>query len=95
MRHADVEVFGDAVNASVLRLPGRKYPGILVQGDSLHTLLRSVAQATEALRLGRGDDAEAELVDLLGTLRQYQAAYEAALEAAGIPLPYVPMGDGS
>jgi len=90
MRHTHVEMFGDAVNAAVLRVPGRKYPGILVQGDSLHALRRSVSRAIAALRVGSGDDAETELADLESTLQQYQAAYEAALASAGLPLPYVP-----
>lgn len=89
MKHTDVEVFGDAVNAAVIRLPRRTYPGILLQGDSLDALRASVARAMEALRVGRADDAESELADLLLTLRQYQLAYEAALESAGLPLPYV------
>lgn len=89
MKHADVEVLGDAVNAGVIRLPGRTYPGILLQGDSLNALRASVARTIDALRAGRADDAESELVDLLWTLRQYQLAYEGALESAGLPLPYV------
>jgi hypothetical protein len=30
-----IEVLSDAVNAAVVRMPGRRYPGLVVQSDKL------------------------------------------------------------
>lgn len=38
MHTADVEIYSDQTNAAVLRHPGRRFPGLLVQGDSLYAL---------------------------------------------------------
>lgn len=31
----EIEVFSDDTNASVVRMPNRQYPGLVVQGDKL------------------------------------------------------------
>src|SRR5215467_14557846 len=41
MRVDQVEIFSDATNAAVMRHPDRRFPGLLVQGDTLSTLYQS------------------------------------------------------
>ena len=38
MRTESVEIYSDETNRAVLRHPGRKFPGVLIQGDTLYTL---------------------------------------------------------
>ena len=38
MRIDQIEVYSDATNAAVMRHPARVFPGVLVQGDTLHSL---------------------------------------------------------
>ena len=38
MRKATVEIFSDATNATVIRHPERRSPGVLVQGDTLYVV---------------------------------------------------------
>jgi len=38
MRIENVEILSDRTNAAVMRHPGQKYPGVLVRGDTLHSL---------------------------------------------------------
>lgn len=45
MRSEDVEIFSDMTNAAVMRHPGRKFPGVLIQGDTLYTLCREADEA--------------------------------------------------
>ncbi|MFJ9148537.1 DUF6959 family protein [Streptomyces sp. NPDC102270] len=75
-------------NNAVVRLPGRRFPGILVQGDSLHILRTEVAEIAEACE--RGDLAEARDSAglLLSGLDDLLAACEAALADHGIRRPY-------
>ena len=77
MRKQEIEVFSDAVNAPVLRQPGRRFPGSLIQGDSL-SVLWGLARSIRDRVAGHADedlveDAE-ELFELIhGRLLGYQA----------------------
>jgi hypothetical protein len=50
MHTEPVEIYSDATNAAVMRHPGRKFPGVLIQGDTLHTLCVSTDSACAAAR---------------------------------------------
>lgn len=88
MPKIEVESFSETSNSAVIRLPGRNFPAIAIQGDSLKILSDC---AGDLARLSRGSDlpelqsAVSELTDILNG---YQRAYEDALRAHGEPLPY-------
>ena len=77
----EVEVYSRAVNAWVIRTPGRQYPAAVIQGASLGQLCALAERALERARAAGGRlDEEAldeleELRDLLsGRLRNYEDA---------------------
>ena len=88
MTKIEVESFSNTTNATVVRLPGRQFPGIVLQGDSLKILFDS---ASEVVQLSRGsripglEDSAEEVVRLLNGYRQ---AYEEALRKHNQSLPY-------
>lgn len=88
MERVEAELFTDGGNDAVVRLPGRNFPGVLVQGDSLHILRSDVAEVMEACE--QGDLAEAQKAArlLLANLDVLLTRYSAALEAHEIPRPY-------
>jgi len=86
MRTQAVEIYSDATNAAVLRHPGRRYPGLLVQGDSLH-LLCSHADAA-CREIGRGAAGFDEANTLRNALQGYLGHYKAVLAHHGIDLPF-------
>ena len=43
MKLSEVEIYSDATNMAVMRHPSRNFPGVLIQGDSLHRLLSELA----------------------------------------------------
>lgn len=90
MERVEAEVFTDGGNNAVVRLPSRRFPGVLIQGDSLSVLRGDVAEVVEAF--DRGDVAEARETAglLLADLDALLARYSAALKAREIPLPYRP-----
>ncbi|GAA4998584.1 DUF6959 family protein [Streptomyces siamensis] len=57
MKRVEAELFTDGGNHAVVHLPGRKFPGVLMQGDSLHILRSDLAEVVGACE--RGDLAEA------------------------------------
>ncbi|MFF9780195.1 DUF6959 family protein [Streptomyces sp. NPDC013978] len=84
----EAELFTDGGNDAVVRLPGRRFPGVLVQGDSLHILRSDVAEVAEACERGDVDEARDAVGLLLANLDALLARYEAALSDHGIPRPY-------
>lgn len=75
-------------NYAVLRLPGRRFPGVLVQGDALSVINREVQQALALLRGGDAAAAEEELVLVANHLAGLVDGYVRVLDAAGMPLPF-------
>lgn len=82
------ELFSEPVNNAVIRLPGRAFPGVLIQGDTLASLFQI---ARDAERLTPKDSAS-DLADAVTELRERLEAtlvwYEHALSNAGMQLPY-------
>ncbi len=91
MELKEVEVFSTVVNAAVVRVPGRRFPGVVIQGDSL-SILRSDVQTARELASVDSPEARAELADVLVELEEklagYLAVYEETLRAHGMALPY-------
>ncbi len=84
-----VECFAQGSNALIVRTPGRRFPAVVVQGDSLHNLFvlaQSVAQQVRSGTVSESlqEDAE-ELRDLLWDRLHL---YEETLRAHGLELPY-------
>lgn len=88
MTIVEVELFTDQGNNAVMRVPTRKYPGVLIQGDTLSTLITTTSEAIEALDRGDTVDAQELLGELAAQLKAARERYEAALHAHGIELPY-------
>ena len=87
MRIAEVEIYFDATNAAVMRHPDRRFPGVLIQGDTLHTLFVSADACRAAL--GRLDeDDRYELAELHERLKDLLGHYKAVLAEHQIPLPF-------
>lgn len=88
MKRIELDVITENTNAAVVRMPGRRFPGIVLQGDSLNYL--RVLSVDLKRRLASFDDEDlANTVEELEALLQgYARAYEAALEREGVELPY-------
>jgi hypothetical protein len=84
----ELEVFSDLSNYAIVRMPGRSYPGCVIQGDSLSILLSSV-ERSHSLALGTGNS---ELVDQLASLKESLEDrlmhYEQVIKGHGFDLPY-------
>lgn len=94
MADHDIEILSSTPNATVVRIPGRRFPGVVIQGDSLRNLYGLVKQArTTHTASGRqetsaGGDAGDLLSEAETILRGYLLAYESALKSHQIRLPY-------
>lgn len=88
MERIEAELFTDGGNNAVVRIPGRKFPGVLIQGDSLSILRADLAEVIEALNRGDAIEASESAGFLLADLDELLARYETALAAHGIAEPY-------
>lgn len=97
MERVEVEQFGGGGNGAVVRMPGRRFPGVVVQGDSLFVLREEVAEIRAACARGDLDEATDCAGFLPADLDEMLTAYEAELSRHGLPLPYParrPAADG-
>jgi hypothetical protein len=88
MRVESVEIYSDASNYAVMRHPGRRFPGSLIQGDTLHGLC---SRADHVCARARGSlDAETyeELNDLRNELWDRLTHYKRILQEHKIELPF-------
>ena len=74
MYTATVEIFSDQTNAAVIRHPERRFPGILIQGDSLHILCQQADIACSGAKQLLSPDAYDDLNDLRNKLWSYITA---------------------
>jgi hypothetical protein len=88
MRVENVEIFSDQSNLPVIRHPGRRFPGVLVQGDTLHMLCGLAAEA-----LSDSPDARIELQELHTRLLGMLAHYKTVLNEHQVPLPFAETPD--
>ncbi|KRD74512.1 hypothetical protein [Lysobacter sp. Root983] len=88
MRTDTVEIYSDQSNAAVLRHPQRKFPGVLIQGDSLHAICRQADDILADVDSLRGTGAYDDLNDLRNRLWDYLIHCKVVLGEHGIPLPF-------
>ena len=86
MKVESVEIYSDATNAAVMRHPKRKFPGVLVQGDTLATLVRALASVQSSVQLS--EDAAVGLADVHDQLNELLQHYKAVLLEHSIGLPF-------
>jgi hypothetical protein len=84
----DVKLLSRPANFAVVQLPGRKFPGVVVQGDTLHSLVKRVDELLQLLRSGEVDELSAGLSDIKEQLTEAMTHYEGVCADRGIGLPY-------
>jgi hypothetical protein len=88
MHIEQVEIYSDAANAAVMRHPGRRFPGVLIQGDSLHVLCHQADSISVDARSRLNEESFEELEELRNALWGLLSHYKAVLGEHGIPLPF-------
>jgi hypothetical protein len=75
-------------NGAVVQLPERKFPGLVIQGDTLSILMSDFEELKE--NIGKNDTSEiqASIDTIESHLRDRLTFYESTLAKHGIHLPY-------
>ncbi|MBI3870720.1 MAG: hypothetical protein HY299_19495 [Verrucomicrobia bacterium] len=88
MEKVQIDVLSETVNCPVVQMPGRKYPGIILQGDSLRILLDSTEEICDLCVSAQNSELSSAAASLKQKLAGYFASYEQAMKEAGRDLPY-------
>jgi hypothetical protein len=88
MRVESVEIYSDTTNAAVLRHPGRRFPGVLVQGDNLHGLCVALDEICSNLRLQIDAETYRRVDDVRNSMQSYLTHYKAVMQQHSLPLPF-------
>lgn len=87
MRDELIEIYSDATNAAIMRHPARRFPGLLLQGDTLHSLCVTADRVCSEIGSGQPGFEEADY--LRTDLWEFLNHYIKVLKEEGLPLPFV------
>ena len=86
VKKVSVEVLSESINCPVIKLPNRKFPGVLIQGDSFNNL-KELLKELEAELKKKG-----VTTDILDEVKEFVVTrldlYESTLKENNISLPY-------
>lgn len=88
MEKQSLDVYSSAINAAIVRAPGRRFPGVIVQGDTLYSLHELAVFIAEAVCDHPDEDVSGEAMALRDCLAGFLAHYEAVMDKHGEELPY-------
>ncbi len=85
-----VEIFAQGVNGWIIRTPGRRFPALVIQGDSFHSLFALAQSLLDRARLSDSPDSELveEAEELRDALWSRLSAYEETLAMHELERPY-------
>lgn len=88
MASLSAPILAEVPNSGIVQLPGRQFPGIVVQGDSLSSMFDDLASALRCAKAQRDEDAYYSIYVVASRFQELLGAYEAAVSATGSRLPY-------
>lgn len=89
MESKEMEIYSEASNYAIVKMPGRNFPGCVIQGDSLANIVRTAQQLLRLAKESRNSKMVEFAEDIFLSLSGRLDHYESVLKAHGIGLPYV------
>ena len=88
MEYMELEVYSQSINRGIVKMPSQSFPGLVLQGETLATLLKlasTVLEISQATNDSKLVDTARELTE---TIQKLMSHYESTLNRHNIPLPY-------
>ena len=82
------QILSHIPNSGIVQLPGRRFPGIVMQGDTLSNLFDSARVLLAEFKRLRDEERYYETLMFTEQLQTQLVHYEETLQAQGIQLPY-------
>ena len=86
MEYMELEVYSQSIDRGVVRMPSQSFPGLVLQGETLSSLLRLAKLTCENMPITTEQELPAR--ELLERIQKLVSHYEATLGKHNIPLPY-------
>ncbi len=90
MKRTEFDVLSETTNCPVILMHGRKYPGLLFQGDSVSIIRQDLKELCELIE--NPEEPRESALDLAQAIHDtfvtYLLEYQNALAVHGIDLPY-------
>lgn len=84
----ELEVYSQSIDRGIVRMPSQSFPGLILQGETLATLLKLAKTAYEKSQSGTDMELTDTSRELLENIQKLVTHYEATLNRHNIPLPY-------
>jgi hypothetical protein len=88
MQERQLEVYSEVTNSGIVRMPGRRFPGVVLQGDTLSILFYDAIEIFERVRNTTDEDLYLTTLGIAQQLKAHLLNYETVLREHGIDLPY-------
>jgi hypothetical protein len=82
------QILSHLSNSGIVQLPGRRYPGIVMQGDTLSNLFDTARFLLGEFKRIRDEERYYETLMFIEQLQVQLVHYEETLQAQGVQLPY-------
>lgn len=90
MRKTEVEIYSDDTNRGIVRMPNRKFPGCVIQGDNLSVLYLLAKKIYTRAAKSADVELQSESKLLFESLDGIIRHYESVLDEHGMSIPYAP-----
>ena len=84
----EVKLYDHFPNSGIVHMPGRRFPAIAIQGDTLSSMLSKAMEMLEKGKKYKDEDLYYSALYLAKQLRGQLAHYEEILESEGFERPY-------
>ena len=88
MEYMELEVYSQSIDRGVVRMPSQSFPGLVLQGETLSSLLRLAKLTCEKMPITTEQDLLDTAHELEERIQKLVSHYEATLGKHNIPLPY-------
>ncbi|HSL29388.1 MAG TPA: hypothetical protein VK900_09340 [Anaerolineales bacterium] len=84
----ELEVYSQSINRGIVKMPSQSFPGIVLQGETLVSLLKLAKTAHEKSQSTNDTDLIDISHEILESMQKLVSHYESTLKRHNIPLPY-------
>ena len=88
MEYMELEVYSQSINRGIVKMPSQNFPGLLLQGETLSTLLSLARSAYEKSQKTSDTELIETARELRDNLQNLVSHFETTLRRHNIPLPY-------
>jgi predicted RNase H-like HicB family nuclease len=88
MEYMELEVYSQSINRGVVKMPSQSFPGLLLQGETLASLLKLAKIAHEKSQNTNDTELIEVSRELMESLQKLVSHFESTLNRNNIPLPY-------